>query len=410
MSIIDIPFAIRTILLILSYAEILFAAFEIFTVTRNRRPVYRIITPVLVSLAGYFAQICLAVAITVITGRELGKDEEFFSHCISGTLLIILIVFTFVLEIVSFIENYHYENSHLSELSVKEGMDKIKTGLCYYYPDGRVKLENPIIEKISQDVLGITIKNGLIFWAKINAKDGLVHLSDGTVYSIKRNELNYDGQILYEIIASDVTEEEKQLKTLSKKEEELRVFNEHLRKFDSAVNENIYAREILEAKIKVHDELGLALLKMRHYMETGSQDDNELDEIRQMWKKIRLMDLEEDKNEDIDNLLKDVNEAANAIGIKMIVRGDVSSLDTRLQKHLAAGAREYLTNAVRHAKASEVIITLEQEQIIYEDNGNIKVKEYVEGSGLGSLRHIVEGEGLKMEVLVEPKFRLIIEV
>ena len=79
-----------------------------------------------------------------------------------------------------------------------------------------------------------------------------------------------------------------------------------------------------------------------------------------------------------------------------------------------SGARESLTNAVHHAKASELTVTLYYEYsffvIEYTNDGIEPSKPVSEGGGLSSLRQSVESEGGIMETEIFPRFVLRLKI
>ena len=48
---------------------------------------------------------------------------------------------------------YIWRTRNISILSIKEGIDALSDGLCYYYRDGRVKLVNPAMKAIAKDLI-----------------------------------------------------------------------------------------------------------------------------------------------------------------------------------------------------------------------------------------------------------------
>ena len=101
------------------------------------------------------------------------------------------------------------------------------------------------------------------------------------------------------------------------------------------------------------------------------------------------------------------------MGISLKVIGHIPK-DNRLLRFIMSGARECLTNAVHHASASELYITLYERYgmfiIEYTNDGVKPEKEISEGGGLSSLRQSVEKDGGIMETQITPQFILRLKI
>ena len=121
-----------------------------------------------------------------------------------------------------------------------------------------------------------------------------------------------------------------------------------------------------------------------------------------------------DDAEHTEDVTGDLYQAAEAIGIRLDLIGEAGTRQE--QKLLLAGARECLTNAYRHAQATELTIRIEHTRpgegfpggtvISYTNDGLAPVGPVREGGGLSSLRRIVESEGAEMEIEYCPAFCL----
>ena len=81
---------------------------------------------------------------------------------------------------------------------------------------------------------------------------------------------------------------------------------------------------------------------------------------------------------------------------------------------LYAAIREGLTNAVRHADATELTVKIDPNgqryHIEISDNGGVPVSKITEGNGLGALRQRLEQEGASLEVLCDGSVTLLVEI
>ena len=106
-------------------------------------------------------------------------------------------------------------------------------------------------------------------------------------------------------------------------------------------------------------------------------------------------------------------QVAELIGCKVIFLGEQPTQRKALQL-LYAAIREALTNAVRHADATELTVKIERDKQKYHveifDNGSVSVSSITEGNGLSALRQRLEQEGASLKVLCNNSVSLIIDI
>ncbi len=136
-------------------------------------------------------------------------------------IMIVLLVL-FIQQAALITEMYRFRNAHVTPMSVKRGLDTLADGLCYYYDDGMVKLINPAMNTIAEDVLGRSITDGSIFWEHVSEAKALYgtfpekgenpvfRTSSGNVYSFRRTEKSFLKRPIIELIAYDITDEVEQ--------------------------------------------------------------------------------------------------------------------------------------------------------------------------------------------------------
>ncbi|MGI5825240.1 MAG: ATP-binding protein [Bacillota bacterium] len=104
---------------------------------------------------------------------------------------------------------------------------------------------------------------------------------------------------------------------------------------------------------------------------------------------------------------------AELIGCKVVFLGEQTKSRKVLQL-LYAAVREALTNAVRHANATELAVKIEQNEQSYHieisDNSNVTVSKITEGNGLSALQQRLEQEGSSLKVLCDNSVSLIVDI
>lgn len=318
-----------------------------------------------------------------------------------------------------------WRRSHISGISIKEALDTLPTGLCFAAEDGAVLFLNPKMRYLASELTGHAIMDANAFWETIVAKSAAqfgvekkrptIELTNGTVWEFSRKQQLVDGRELWRIQAQDVTELSFQRQQLEEETKALSRMNERLAEYGRQVTESTRELEILEAKIRIHDDVGHALLATKRSLLTQVTKE-EKENVLALWRK-NLVFLRgempgeaEPKQITMDESLRDLTTAAEAIGVKIIWLGDRLPEDAKVLDLTETMLHECLTNTVRHAGGSEIrVSTMESSQFwILEcsNNGTEPTGPIREGGGLSSLRQKVEREGGMMEILWQGGFLL----
>ena len=309
--------------------------------------------------------------------------------------------------------------SIVSAFSVKESVDKLKTGICFSYENGMIKLINHRMDELSRIITGKEMTNALDFINSLRSRecqpgtevlnsddDIMLRLPDYTVwrFSVKRI-----GK-MYEITAADTTDLYRVSEDLRLSNSELREMNERLLKYGENVDELTKSRERLETKYRIHAELGNALLATRLYLQNN---DGNSDEIINIWKRnITVLGVKNTEDTEY-NAINGLIEAAKAVGIRVIISGEMPEKE-QVKKLFTEATAEALTNAVKHADAKLFSISFTSDLFSFtasfSNDGKKADKSYCEGGGLSALRKKTENLGGRMTVKTENDFTLIITV
>lgn len=308
----------------------------------------------------------------------------------------------------------HYRENTIDRSSIKEGVDQISSGLCFCIKGGRVILTNSRMNALCHTVAGHALQDAEAFWKTLS--DGEVQpdvkrlafglyprfrLPDGTVWSFAREEL--EGFI--QLTAADTTQLQALTDELRDKNLDLAALNLRLRKHGENVDELARSRERLETKVRIHGELGQALLAARRYL---------LDETNQeppvgIWRRNIAMlrkEMESRKTEDPMQILR---KAAESAGVQMNILGQMPE-DSEYRQVFLWAASEALTNAVFHAGARTLNVNLNETEtersMRFTNDGTRPTKPITEGGGLSSLRRKLESIGVSMDVDSFPEFAL----
>ncbi len=313
---------------------------------------------------------------------------------------------------------YHQSRNSISPFSVKESVDKLKTGICFCYKNGMIKLINHRMDELGRIITGNEVSNALEFIDTI--KNGMfqpgverlsvgedriiLRLPDLSVWSFSVEEI----ASMYEITAADTTDIYRVTEELKMSNAELQLMNDRLVKYGENVDELTKSRERLETKHRIHAELGKALLATRLFLQNN---DGNADEIISMWKRnITVLGVEHESTAEYD-ALKDLFSAAEAVGISIEMSGEIPEKE-KVRKLFIETTTEALTNAVKHADAKLFRVSFYNDIFSYSasfsNTGGNLPDTISEGGGLSSIRKKTEQAGGRMSVVTSPEFTLTI--
>ena len=184
-----------------------------------------------------------------------------------------------------------------------------------------------------------------------------------------------------------------------------------MREYGEKIQELTAERETLNAKIRIHDELGKLLLFTRKSLSAPMTDDEKRGMLS-AWKND-VIAFGSAKGENVSDTYIGLYAAAKSVGVAVKITGRKPE-DKTLKKIVVTAAIECVTNAVKHAKGNVVNVELEDKgaflNIYVSNNGEPPTEKIKEGGGFSSLRLLVEREGGKMTITSAPAFGLAITV
>ena len=167
-------------------------------------------------------------------------------------------------------------------------------------------------------------------------------------------------------------------------------------------------REVLAAKTKLHDQMGAGLTAIRQNLLQGSED--YIDAVRLLCQAVNTIwnDNQQPFGEgEFEQFLQD----AKTLGVKIECIGSLPKNEDYANIYILA-MRECLTNGVCHAGATELFITMQENNDFYRiritNNGAAPEKEVVPKGGLYNLSRHIFDHGGEMQIQSIPYFALTI--
>ena len=304
----------------------------------------------------------------------------------------------------------------LSARSVCEGLNQLPDGVCVSMQNGFPRLVNDRMQRISNAAFGVGVLDTLQLDEKLKQHEFLpgcrleergenrfLILPDGSVWQIKQRPLHVKNRNLTEMIAYDLTELYSDLMELEQRNERLVAVNGQLRDVLGNMNRIVREKEILAARIRLHNDLGQCLLMLENYLLHGGDRDAVL---RELLKTAQLLESKQSDDHTEDRLFA-LFDAAKAVGVELRLQGDLPEMWKEL---IEIAMLECLVNTVKHAKGKTLDVTFARDEGFYTvniTNDGVPPKSPVrETGGLLNLRKLADRQGAEMTVESEPVFRL----
>lgn len=275
--------------------------------------------------------------------------------------------------------------------SIKEAVDNLPSGVCLFDKNGFVVLCNRTMYRLAFAITGRDLQTfSELENALQNLPEGaLAHrdgdtflLPDGTAWRFSSEVITDESGARYtQVVASEVSDLYQGSRELAENIAKLKEFQAYIRSTIKNVAVITRENEILSLKMRIHDELGGSLLKLRRYhLHTDGESKSEL---LANWKKTVSMLKFKSGPDDVGDPLADLLRSAASIGVEIIHMGKMPE-NTAAARLIVYAIRECLTNAVRHAGGSRIFVVLTQTgdivSAVITNDGEPPKAEIIEGA------------------------------
>lgn len=317
--------------------------------------------------------------------------------------------------------------------TVKEAFDHLPDGICFFNEKGMLELCNHTMHRLMFALTGHDLQ--YLYEMKCNLQSlpdaassagGAVRnrdkffLPDGHVWRFSSVEVKDSyGSSYTQVMAADITELYRSRQELEENNRKLTEQGKRLRLYSENIHAVTREEEILNMKMRVHDDIGRSVIATRQLLQKH-QPTKELDLTA--WKRaLGLLKRDGEVSRD-KNPLEQLREAAAGIGITIQLEGALPE-DMTVAYLLITAMRECATNAVRHAGATRLYAEIKYSpyadntqntpklvSICITNNGKIPKAPVREGGGLMSLRTRIEKAGGTMKIRSVPAFELTVGI
>lgn len=310
----------------------------------------------------------------------------------------------------------------ISNTSIKEAFDNLPSGVCFFNEAGLPVLCNLAMQRFSFAVCGKDVQlitelescfdDGFVPNADVK-KDGKVFvLPDGKAWQLEKHIFTYENGNRYtQFVAADVTNLHMIRVELTEENEQLRRVQADLKRLSANVVTVTREEEILNTKMRVHDEMGRCLVEARKYLRDGCADSIPEDVVRSWQRAVSMLKYSNDNTD--EDMLSQIRKTCESVKLGFFQTGELPKAEAAAYL-LTCAIRECVTNAVRYAGATELYAAFTETKntatVTITNNGKQPDSKIVEGGGLSTLRRRVERANGSMTVQSFPEFKLTVIV
>lgn len=311
----------------------------------------------------------------------------------------------------------------LTPMATKESLDALPDGICFYAPNGQPLLVNARMNRICGELFDSELLNAEDFWRHLQNGEGkasflrtgpavLLQTGDGSVWDVRHRKLTVDRAEVRELTACDVTTPYRLAQELDRRNQSLRRVNERLRRYSREVERTIRENEILNAKLRVHNDVGRALLMFRAY-QAQPEEERRREELLLLWRHTIAVLKNEAAPEKPRTDWELLCRAARSVDVEILLDGTLPEQEETRAVVISA-VHECLTNTVKHAGGDRLWLKLRSDGAVLTaeltNNGTPPKGPIRATGGLLNLRRAVERAGGTMTTEAAPRFLLRVEL
>ena len=361
-----------------------------------------------------FSSLLLAFISLIMTDFIKNNDHKFsnFFSRLPLFIYIILIVVCIIFIPIFSIHIYKYSKNNISYNSIKDSFNASNDGLLYFDSDGACLLINNKMEEIASLLTKSYILNGFSFLELV--KDKKITLSNGKTFKFIYNTINtLNEEEINEIIALDVTKIVEKNELLDVENKKLKEANKKLASYNNQTLELIRHKEILNAKINIHNEMNALVLQSSYLLSNDNYDERM--KLLSKWENNALLLCKEVEYDNNLDFISDLNILADAINVKIICN-DYSLIKSndKIISLFVLATKEALLNIAKHTDSKELFINITKDNdiltISFINDNNKNISPITKGCGLNNVLKAVNELNGKMDIINNEKFILKIEV
>ena len=301
-------------------------------------------------------------------------------------------------------------------LAVKQGLDTLPAAVCYFRPNGTIKLCNSAMYSLFRQMTQRDLQsyyelkeamNNCEASAGIQHEGNLYHFPDRKVWAYSEEQVTTaDGIVYTESVFNDVSNLYEKQKELKQQSVELQRMYRELKQLGDNIQDAAREQEIFNMKSLLHDQMNMGVTAIRQMLAHDGMTAENKEAIAQFRSAIRVLQQE---NAPPQDAVAEFMHDASVAGIQVIISGTLPTSQHELQLLLPV-MREAAVNAARHADASRLYVNVEwkPEELVVQlrNDGRKPEKEVMPRGGLADLKKMIARSSGTMAVQSLPEFVL----
>ncbi len=372
----------------------------------------------------YFFEQCLDILTSGSTYSDTARRIiDAFGSLPDGVLLLLLFIAVFI-EAVFLFNIHRHEQTHITPMSIKEAMDTMPMGILFDAPGVPTLLSNYAMHDLYTKATGDVLIAGVEFRERLEKGDLLpgcrvvplgenrmLVLPDGTTYLLNETEVQLHTSVVHMMTAADISELYAKTRDLEQMQKRVAALGEKLLKVNRNIVATTAAREILNAKVKIHDTFGNNLLAISRYLTYGGTEEKKAELMASLRTDISILKNDRDTQTQDEYAL--LFATARRLGLTIRTEGALPEQDP-IRHIVATAIHESMTNTLRHAHGDALTVSVTETEtaviVTLTNNGEQPTAEIIERGGLISLRELCECAGGRMTIRSVPELVIRLEL
>lgn len=180
--------------------------------------------------------------------------------------------------------------------------------------------------------------------------------------------------------------------------------NRQMKLYGESMQEQIRQKEILQAKMRIHNGMNKLLMISSRAVESGNEE--EIQKAMSFWHNDAVLLCMESESEEISNVMHDIEALAEALHMELICNNIPETFDEKTAILFEKTACEAMLNSVKHANADVFEITVTDNCFSFANNGEPPSKKIQFGGGLTAINQLAAESGYEISVECNDRFIL----
>ena len=289
--------------------------------------------------------------------------------------------------------------------TIKEGFDTLSDGVCYFQANGIMKLCNRKMQDIFRDAAGIDLQS-YDELSSIIPEDGVVG-AIGRKWKYRMRPIKLDEAEYTETILTDVTELMELRHELFTETKELAAMSEELKVLSRGSRELMKEREILNGKMRLHDQMGIGLAAVRRLY----RDEECTDGLLTLKKAVDALAGQSDEApaDNVSEILRDTQ----TLGVGTSISGDFPE-NAEVSSLFVLAIREFISNGLRHADLHSVTAVISEDETCWalevRSDETVTASDIIPAGGLLNIRQKAESLRGRMTIQGQPVLTVILTI